>query len=561
MSRTPLFRLLQRSYRVASYAATHAEPVDELLDRIDDARRNPLLRPHAHPMSRRQFVAGTAAVATVAAIDACTPRRPTPTVTPRPDDATSPVLIIGAGIAGLTAGYRLRQAGIPVRIIEAQNRIGGRMYSLRDFFPDGQVCELGGELIDTGHERIQALAEELGIALDDLSKDDASLARDVFYFQGALRSEREVVEAFVPVAQRITADLVPLGAEPDVGYRDTPSGARALDNMSIAQWLDQAQVSGWFRTLLDVAYTTEYGLPIDHQSSLNLVLLIDPKPETFRIFGKSDERYHVHTGNDSIPTALAGKLSDAIETNTVLESISRRADGRYVCSLRRGSSSTTAVAPQVLIAIPFTMLRDVRTNIDLPPAKRRAIAELGYGTNAKLMVGFSRRVWREGPRSNGSTLTDLPFQLTWEASRFQQGPSGILTNFTGGAHGVELGQGTAGDQAARLVADLERIFPGAKAARQGMKEVRFHWPSFQWTRGSYASYLTGQWTAFGGAEGESVDGLHFAGEHTSRAAQGFMEGGCETGERAAKEIAAARGKKLGSVRRAPKRLLIESSAT
>jgi len=147
-------------------------------------------------MSRRQFVAGTAAVAAVAALDACAPRVPsTGGVTPRPDDSTSPVLIIGAGIAGLTAGYRLRQAGVPVRIIEAQNRIGGRMFSLRNFFADGQVCELGGELIDTNQTHIQALAGELGIPLDDLSKDDA-LVRDMFYFDGALRSEREVVAAF-----------------------------------------------------------------------------------------------------------------------------------------------------------------------------------------------------------------------------------------------------------------------------------------------------------------------------------------------------------------------------
>ena len=110
-----------------------------------------------------------------------------------------------------------------------------------------------------------------------------------------------------------------------------------------------------------------------------------------------------------------------------------------------------------------------------------------------------------------------------------------------------------------VVADLERVFVGATAARAGMKEVRFHWPTFPWTRGSYASYLAGQWTAFGGSEGEAVEGLHFAGEHCSRYAQGFMEGGCETGERAAKAIGDARGKRLGAVRRlAPRRLIMAS---
>jgi monoamine oxidase len=554
MSRTPLFGLLRQSFRTAAYSVTQREPLDELLDRRREHRLRRSAERDEPTMSRRQFVAGTAAVAAVAAIDACAPRRPTGAVTPRRDDGTAPVLIIGAGIAGLTAGYRLRQAGIPVRIIEAQNRIGGRMYSLRNFFADGQVCELGGELIDTGHSRIQALARELGIALDDLSTDDATLSREAFYFDGALRTERDVVEAFIPVARRITSDLAALGADPVVTHRDAHPTAITLDRMSMAQWLDDLGVSGWFRKLLDVAYTTESGMSIDRQSSLNFLLMIDTEPQPFHIFGESDERYHVHEGNDLIPRTLADKLSDAIETNTVLESIARRGDGPYVCSLRRGSSSVTATAPQVIVAIPFTMLRDVRIDAELPAAKRRAIAELGYGTNAKLMVGFSSRVWRERARSNGSVLTDLPFQLTWETSRLQSGRAGILTNFTGGAHGIELGQGTASEQAARMVADLERVFPGVTAARAGMKEVRFHWPSFAWTRGSYASYLTGQWTALRGVEGEPVDGLYFAGEHCSLEAQGFMEGGCETGERAAKEVAEARGRRLGQRRFEPLRL-------
>jgi len=152
------------------------------------------------------------------------------------------------------------------------------------------------------------------------------------------------------------------------------------------------------------------------------------------------------------------------------------------------------------------------------------------------MVGFSERVWRTAHRSNGSALTDLPSQLTWETSRAQAGRSGIITNFVGGDHGVEIGRGTAAEQARLLTADLERIFPGASAARAGMKEARFHWPSFPWTLGSYAGYLPGQWTGICGAEAESVGRLHFAGEHCSLNAQGFMEGGCETGQMAAEAI-------------------------
>jgi monoamine oxidase len=90
-----------------------------------------------------------------------------------------------------------------------------------------------------------------------------------------------------------------------------------------------------------------------------------------------------------------------------------------------------------------------------------------------------------------------------------------------------------------------------------MKEVRFHWPSFPWTKGSYASYLVGQRTSFGGAEGGAVEGLQFVGEHCSRYAQGFMEGGCETGETAAQAVAQPRGKRIGLRSRwEPRRLAV-----
>jgi monoamine oxidase len=306
--------------------------------------------------------------------------------------------------------------------------------------------------------------------------------------------------------------------------------------MSIAEWLDREGVGGWFRTLLDVGYTTEYGLEIDRQSALNFLLMIDPNPDPFEIFGESDERFHVHAGNDAIPTALAERLGNAIETGMALEAVSERLDGSFRCSFRRGGASVEVDAAHLVLAIPFTLLREVRLDLELPPAKKQAIAELGYGTNAKLMVGFGERVWRQRHRSNGSVMADLAFQTTWETSRHQAGAAGVLTNFTGGDHGVALGQGTAAEQAAALVADLERVFPGVAAARAGMAEARFHWPSHPWTRGSYASYLVGQWTTICGAEGERVRRLHFAGEHCSLEAQGFMEGGCETGEAVAREI-------------------------
>lgn len=518
MPRSPLFTLVRRSLRLAHGTLHSGHSAREAVERWREAAA-----------SRRAFLQASTAAAAGLALGACAPRRPR--VMAR---SPEPVIVVGAGIAGLTAAWRLQRAGVPVRVLEAQPRVGGRMLSLRGHFADGQVVELGGELIDTGHKKIQKVCEELGLALDDLAQEEDGLATDSWFFGGQHRSPAEVVEAFRPVAARVEAARAPLG-EDGVTYRE-PHGAEGLDRTPLAAWLDGAGVSGWLRALLDVAYTTEFGLETGDQSALNLLTMIGTEADAFHVFGESDERFHVRGGNDGVTTALAAALGPRIETDSVLEAVGPGTDGRLVLTVRRGAASQVLSAPYVVLALPFTLLRDVKIGLELPPVKRRAIAELGYGTNAKLMVGFAERVWRARHRTNGSLMADLPFQTTWETSRKQAGRAGVLTNFVGGRHGVEIGQGAASDQAAALVRGLETVWPGMAAARAGQKEVRFHWPTHPWTRGSYASYRPGQWTGFAGAEAEPVGRLFFAGEHCSLEAQGFMEGGCETGEAAAAAI-------------------------
>jgi len=529
MGRTPLFLLLRRAARIARASLHTAMPLDELQARDSQRRRDRSRTDHA----RRRLLQGAGAGLVLAGCRSLSPSMPG--VAQPTQDA---VVIVGAGIAGLTAAWRLRQAGVAVRLFEAQNRIGGRMLSLRNHFPDGQVIELGGELIDTDHVRIRALAAELGLQLDDLLQGDTG--HDTWFFDGRRITEAEIVRAFVPVAAAIERDVALLG-DGDLTYHDANPKFGALDALSIAQWLDRNGVSGWLRELIDVAYTTEMGLEATEQSALNLLTFIGTDDaDIFKVFGESDERFHVRGGNDLIPQRLAARLSDAIETGSVLEALRADAGGRYRLSFRRGSATHDISAAQVILALPFTLLRRVRIDLPLPAVKRRAIDNLAYGSNAKLMIGFDRRVWR-AHGANGASMSDLPYQTTWETSRKQAGDGGVLTNFTGGRHGLELGQGTPKAQADAASVALERVFPGALAARAGAREARFHWPSHPWTLGSYACFRPGDWSSLRGAMGESVGGLHFAGEHCALDTQGFMEGGCESGEAAAAALLAQRG--------------------
>ncbi len=527
MARTPLLRSLSRLLRISRAARRTGIPATELLARKQERDTLP----------RRRFLEMSAAALTLPiAASACGDEPVTP-----PPGADPTIVIVGGGLAGLHCAYRLKKLGVAATVYDAGKRVGGRMWTDRETFPDGQHCELGGELIDTGHQTMRDLATELGIDLLDYKDDDQALAGLVAQFGGMKLTKEEILMGFAPIAAKIDEALATLTDQEDLFvYYDNPNGGEALDALSISAWLDQIGASGPVRELLEVAYTIEYGLDPDVNNVLNMMFLISTDTAEFRVFGDSDELFHAKDGNDLFPARLSEGLDPAqIELEAALVAMREAADGRYVLTFARGGSNFEVTADHVVLALPFTKLREVDLDLEMPAAKRLAIDALGYGMNTKLMVGFGSRPWRDAG-SNGETFSDLPYQATWETSRLQPGPSGILTNFTGGARAVAMGMGTPEERGAEFLDQIDQVFPGTKAATND-KVVRFHWPSYPLTLGSYSAYKVGQYTTITGAESERVRNVHFAGEHTSLDAQGYMEGGALSGAMAADEIAADLG--------------------
>ncbi len=460
-------------------------------------------------------------------------------LTPAARAAAAPrIVVVGAGLAGLTCAYRLKQAGYVAQVYEAADRVGGRCWTIRDAFADGQIAEHGGELIDQGHNRIRNLAQELGLALDNLLRAEANGTELLASFDGKPYTYAEITDDIKQVWQKIHKD-VSAASYPTLFDTSTPRG-RELDQLSIVDWIEESIPDGMHSRLgrlLDIAYTIEYGAESAEQSSLNLLYLLGYSGQgQFRVFGKSNEKYHVRGGNDQIPERLAVALSGQIATGTELVAIRRTTTGTFALTFRHGSGTTTVAADRVVLALPFSILR---RSVDLSNAgfsarKLLAIREQGMGTNSKLNVQFRRRHWSD-LGSNGETYTDTGYQCTWDVTRAQPGRSGILVDYTGGLVGASFGSGTPRQRAERFLIQLEPVLPGISSYWNGLATVDF-WPGYEWTRGSYSFWKVGQYTRFAGIEGRQEGNAHFCGEHTSVDFQGYLNGAVETGERAAAEV-------------------------
>ena len=536
MARTPLFQLLRRiASELRTKNPTGGAPSRSARDGVR--------------ITRREWVqAGLGAAAIACSDDA------DPTVEggdaghgghegSDPHDAAAPpdasdaaasserMVVVGAGLSGLHAAWRLQQAGLYVRVYESSKRVGGRTYTGRELFANDQTCELGGELIDSNHRYMHALVDELELELvDRFAGAYADVVRDTWVVAGTVVAESEITRQFGEVAS-LFADAMTAADEDDAAFEE-------LDNTPLGDWLDDVAPGSQYPELnavLKAAYRGEFGLEVNEQSALNLIYLIgSDDPDPFRIFGESDERFHVRGGNDLVATKIAEQLQAPVHTEHKLIRATAL-DLGYELVFETKGEEIVVECDRVVFALPFSTLRDVDLErLGLSEEKVTIIEELGYGTNAKIMGGFSSRVWLESGAS-GSVTADSDLQQTWDSTVGQDGETGILTNFVGGQRGLESGDGTEDAWFTSILDELDEIYPGAKAAYVEESAVRMHWPSQVHTKGSYTCYKPGQW-AFWGLEGLPEGKLHFCGEHTSPEFQGWMEGAAETGGRVAVEI-------------------------
>jgi monoamine oxidase len=464
-------------------------------------------------------------------------------------DSSSRIVVVGAGAAGTTCAYRLYQAGFASEVYDANSRAGGRTWTLRGFFADGQYSEHGGQLIATSQHRVRQLAAELGLHLVNLNGLYPRDAVDTYFIDGerythdqALRDYDRYVYGPLTAAAKAAGDHTTF-------YRHSQAGVK-LDNLNVEEWL-AANVDGGTSSkiakLLMLACLSEYGGELHRQSALNLIYLFSGmRHSKLDLSGTGEnDKYTIDGGNDQLVARMVAAMpSGTVTLGTKLTALARNSDGSYTCTFSASGSSRRVNADVVVLAIPFTVLREVDlSRAGFSARKRRAIDRLDLGSNAKVHLQFTSPYWLHEHYS-GTAYGDAAYQDSWDISIGQKGRAGMLVCFPGGAQGTKYTgavHGAAPEATAqRYLRSLESSLPGALKAYNGMAYQDF-WVGDPLTRGAYSYYQVGQYTTLCGEERIPQQNVHFCGEQTSIKWQGYIDGAVESGERAAREILHNRG--------------------
>jgi monoamine oxidase len=541
MSRSPLFTDVIRTLRIARFCNQHRLSTAEGLERV----RQGEIERVALRRGRREWMKTVARTGALGAAAFVTSPVRRVLASSKPGSSLD-VGIVGAGLAGLACADTLADRGVVATIYDANTRAGGRCHSLRGVFP-GQVAERGGEFIDNLHKTMLQYVKRFDLAVEDVSK----LPGEVSYYFGRQHiPEAAVVDEFRDFVQVMRLDLRRLSRE--VTALSHTDADVAIDRTNLLAYLDgvngaNTAAAPIAKAAISAAYIAEYGLEPDEQSCLNFLLFIHAdRRSKFTPFGVfSDERYHVLDGNDRIVEGLTQELLRPVEYGMTLAAVRQTAAGAVELIFETSGGMTSRVHDAVVLALPFSTLRNVALdmNLGLSPAKRAAIDLLGYGTNAKMMIGFDRRPW-VAQGSTGASYSDLTHhQTTWETNPARATATrGVLTDYSGGDRGASLDPNAVQVEADLFLADLDLVFPGSQAAARrtpsGVVAHLEHWPSNPLTLGSYTSYLPGQFTTIAGLEGLPAGNIFFAGEHANSFYdfQGFMEGAALSGIDAAAAI-------------------------
>ena len=430
--------------------------------------------------------------------------------------------MIGAGYSGLACAYEWQSAGYQVTVLEARNRVGGRVLSFGDMVR-GKVVEGGGELIGSNHPTWVAYANRFGLRFSDVTENEE------LEFPLILGGKRLTDKESEGLWEEIEAAYKGMAAEarsinPDEPWK-SPNAAK-LDRRSTADWVRRLPVSKLCKLALTTELSADNGVATSRQSYLGNLSQV--KGGGLEKYWTESEVYRCRGGNQRLAFKLASVVGERrLRLNTVVREIVLRDEKAAV----RCANGEWLEADDVVLTIPPSTWHNIRFSPRLPRALRPQM-----GTSVKYLAAVKSRFWEKrgmGP----DAMTDGMVSMTWDGTDNQgdDAPGALLMAFSGGPAAERCRQRWARERDAGYVAALEEIYPGC--AENFVRGRFMNWPAEMWTGAGYSFPAPGQVTTVGPLLHAGMGRLHFGGEHACYKFVGYMEGALNSGVSVARRIA------------------------
>ncbi|MEW5813223.1 MAG: FAD-dependent oxidoreductase [Actinomycetota bacterium] len=441
------------------------------------------------------------------------------------------VLVVGAGLAGLTAAVELSRAGVEVTVLEARNRVGGRMDGVR--VAPGVVADGGAAYLGVRHTELLALIDEhdLSLASTQMKGDSTFLIGDTCTATPGRVPPLNAV-ALGDLFDRLD-DLVS-AIDPDAPWHS--SGAALLDRQTADSWLDGEAPRPDARTFFPLFLGEMMAADPSSISALHMAFYLKSGGgiRYLNAFEGGAQQWRIDGGAHLLCTALAEQLAGRVRLNQPVRAIDQDDGGVTVtCDPGLDGMATVYSAAHVIVAVPPLLAQRIHFRPALTTP--RASAVTGRGCAVKVHLGYPAPLWRQLGRSGWSVSTEGPLLSTVDDSP-PDGSAGVLTGFVTGAAASAFSSMSAGDQRSAVLAHVDRLFPELPAPTTCTVT---DWLSEEYSRGCYAALFgPGDWLALGPTLTRPHSRVHWAGTETSLEFFGLMEGAIRSGRRAAATVLA-----------------------
>ncbi len=441
------------------------------------------------------------------------------------------VVIVGAGLAGLSAASDLVAAGHSVVVLEARDRVGGR--TLNHPVGRGEVVEVGGEWVGPGQDRVMARARSLGV------KTFKTYTNGELVLQYAGRQTRfsglipPLPEPDAGDFNALLGKLVQLQATIPLDRPWTAPNAAALDSQTLETFKLANSSTAGARFLLDLATRAVFVAEPRDLSLLHALFYMQSGRGIINLTstagGAQDSRFV--GGSQLVSIRMAARIGDRVVLNAPVRRISQSRDGVVV-----DSGDGVWRARRVIVALAPTLAGRIYYEPALPALRDQLTQRVPQGSVIKFEAVYDTPFWRDDGLNGQSYSDQPPVGFTFDNSP-PSGRPGVLLGFVGGADARRLGTVGAAARRRAVLANFELLF-GRRAARPRAL-IEHNWSDEVWTRGCYVGYMPpGVWSDFGEALRAPVGRIHWAGTETSEIFNGYMDGAVRSGERAAREVRA-----------------------